>query len=68
MIRRWITVTLIAIILTVFFIWAKAGEGLAAKDERWYPIKILKKLDVVLANQKLILQEIRALNIQAKTE
>ena len=44
-----------------FLLWGQARWGYAAKEERFWFIKIIDKIDQVLDNQKAILNEIKEL-------
>lgn len=65
MAKRWI-VTILILIIVSFLIWAEAKEGFAAKDTRFYSMKMLTKLDKVLENQQLIVKELRELKERIK--
>ena len=59
MIRRWVIIMFIFLLIS-FLIWGGTRRGIA-QDERFWPMKILSKLDTILENQNLILKEIKAL-------
>ncbi|MFH1753616.1 MAG: hypothetical protein ABH875_05480 [Candidatus Omnitrophota bacterium] len=66
--KRWQTLLLISAFVVLNLVWGHVKSGMAkeealsiTKPERFYSIKLSKKLDEVLVNQELILQELKEL-------
>jgi len=71
--RRWQILLIIGVFAVLTLVWGHVRSGMAkeealsiTKPERFYSIKISKKLDEVLANQQLILQELKELKKAVK--
>ena len=66
--KKWQILLILSVFTISFLIWGHVRSGMAkektlsiTKPERYYSIKLSKKLDAVLANQQLIIQELKEL-------
>ncbi len=66
--KRWQILLIIGVFAVLTLVWGHVKSGMAreevlsiTKPERFYSIKISKKLDIVLTNQQLIIQELKEL-------
>jgi hypothetical protein len=66
--KKWQILLILSVFAISLLIWGHIRSGIAkeealsiTKPERYYSIRLSKKLDEVLANQKLIMQELKEL-------
>lgn len=65
MVRRWVIIVFILLVVS-FLLWGQTKSGVA--QERFYSIRIVEKLDKILENQVLILDRLKGLKEDLKTE
>jgi len=59
--NRRLIFTIFILIVVVILVMGQTRWGVAAKEERYWFIKILEKLDNVVKNQQEILKEMRGM-------